>query len=112
MSIYIKKVKEKEVKKIEDYVSYTEGGIISRALVQRDNFSFTFFSFSPGEGISPYAMAGEVLIHVIEGEVSVSIGESTGKTLRSGELIAVPDNVLHGIDSSVPSKIILYIFKD
>ena len=34
------------------------------------------------------------------------------KTLKQGELIAVSDNVLNGIDSSGPSKIILYIFKD
>ena len=110
MSRFFKKVNVKEIKNILDFVNYTDGGIVSRAVVQRDNFSFTFFSFAAGEGIAEYAMEGEVLIHLLEGEVSVSI-EGEGRTLQAGDVIAVPDNTAHGIDALVPSKAILYNVK-
>ena len=110
MSRYFRKLKEKEIKTIDSFIDYGEGGIISRAVVQRDNFSFTFFSFAAGEGIAEYAHCGEVLLHLIEGEVSVSI-EGMPQTLSAGDIIAVPDNTPHGIKALVPSKAVLYIVK-
>lgn len=110
MSRFFKKLEEKKIKNILDFINYTDGGIVSRAVVQRDNFSFTFFSFAAGEGIAEYAMEGEVLIHLLEGEISVSI-EGESNILKTGDIIAVPDNTPHGIDAIVQSKAILYIVK-
>ena len=110
MSTYFRKLKKKEIKNIDSFINYADGGIISRAVVQRDKFSFTFFSFAAGEGIAEYAHCGDILVQLIEGEISVSI-EGVSHTLHAGDIIAVPDNTPHGIDASLPSKAILYIVK-
>ena len=110
MSRFFKKLNEKEIINILDYINYSDGGIVSRAVVQRDNFSFTFFSFAAEEGIAEYAHCGDVLIHLLEGEISVSI-EGMPQTLTAGDIIAVPDNTPHGIEALVPSKAVLYIVK-
>ena len=110
MSRYFRKLKEKEIKTIDSFIDYCEGGIISRAVVQRDKFSFTFFSFAAGEGIAEYAHCGEVLIHLIEGEINVSI-EGVSHKLDAGDIIAVTDNTPYGVEALTASKAVLYIVK-
>ena len=101
---------EKRDKEYRQFYQLCRRRIISRAVVQRDKFSFTFFSFAAGEGIAEYAHCGDILVQLIEGEISVSI-EGVSHTLHAGDIIAVPDNTPHGIDASLPSKAILYIVK-
>ncbi len=111
MTRYIRKCNEKEVKKIGDYAGYSEGAVISRALVQRDTFTFTFFSFSENEGISPYSMDGDTLIHVIEGKVEVGIEGDAPVNLSAGEVFAIESDVLFGIEPLTAAKIIMYCFR-
>ena len=109
MSSTFRKIRKKEVININDYIDYAEGGIISRAIVQRDNFSFTFFSFAEGEEISEYKMDGEVIIHLLEGEIEVRLDSTESHVLKQGDLIAVPDNTAHSIYADKKSKAVLYI---
>lgn len=111
MSSTFRKIRKKGIIRIIDYIDYAEGGIISRAVVQRDDFSFTFFSFAEGEEISEYIMDGDVIIHLLEGEIEVRLKNEESHFLKQGDLIAVPDKIPHSIYASEASKAAFYILK-
>ena len=111
MSDPFSKIKKKEIVQINDYVGYSEGGIISKSVVQRDSFSLTFFSFSSGEDISEYQMDGDVIVHLLEGEIEVCLDRSEYYILKKNELIVVPYKTAHSVHANVPSKAIFYIVK-
>ncbi len=91
-------------------IQYLDGGVQSRALVQRDAFSLTMFSFDAKEGISEYEMQGETWIILNEGDVEVCIGEKT-YTMKTGDSIAVPFGALLSIDAISKAKVTMMILK-
>lgn len=56
---------EKQTKlMLKDQVSYQEGQVISKTLVQNDAVSMTIFSFDKGEEISTHATGGDAMVFI------------------------------------------------
>jgi quercetin dioxygenase-like cupin family protein len=103
-------VKCNEVFDFMSLVSYLDGGVQSRALVQRDQFSVTVFSFDTDEGISEYEMQGETWLILNEGHVQVQI-EDKNYELKSGDSIAVPFGAMLGVEALSKAKMTMIILK-
>lgn len=108
---YIRNIDFEEVLDFRNLIEYVDGGVESRTLAQRDDFSITLFAFDRGEGISAYSMPGDTMIYVYEGRAEIVVGEKTKAIARKGETMVVPANVLHSLDALEQSKIMIIIVK-
>lgn len=108
---YIKNMDFEEVLNFKDLIGYVEGGVESRTLVQRDDFSMTLFAFEQGEGVSAYSMPGDTMIYVYEGETEVVIGENKKIIVQEGETVVIPPNTLHSLDVIQRAKLMIVIVK-
>ncbi|HWQ03684.1 MAG TPA: cupin domain-containing protein [Candidatus Nitrosotenuis sp.] len=93
-----------------DWVAYQEGAVVSRTLVQREKGTVTLFAFDAGQGLSEHTAPFDALVHVLEGEVEITI---SGKPLRakSGELVLMPANEPHGLKALTPFKMLLTMIR-
>ncbi|WP_347488663.1 cupin domain-containing protein [Desulfoscipio sp. XC116] len=108
---YIKNINHKEALALNNLVECVKGGVVSRTLVQRGDFSLTLFALDRGEGISAYSMPGDTMLHIYDGGVEVVLGESGRFTLQEGQTLVVPADVPHSIDAVEPAKMMIVIVK-
>lgn len=99
-----------EAFEFKSLVSYLDGGVQSRALVQREQFSVTLFSFDAVEGISEYEMQGETWLLLDEGQIEVKIEEKV-YGLKAGESLAVPFGAELGVEALTKAKMTMIILK-
>ena len=71
MSI-MKNINKAKVMVLKDQVSYQEGQIVSKTLVQNESVSITLFAFDKGEEISTHESGGDAFVTCLAGT-----GEST-----------------------------------
>ena len=88
---------EKHTKlRLKNEISYQDGQVVSKTLVQNEAVSMTLFSFDKGEEISTHAAAGDAMVTVLEGVGKFTVG---GKEfiLKEGETIIMPKDVPHAV---------------
>src|ERR1700693_5198859 len=69
-----------EVVGLIDLVSYQEGAVVSRTLVNRATGTLTLFAFDEGQGLSEHTAPFDAVAHVLEGEAESAV---SGKPLRT-----------------------------
>jgi quercetin dioxygenase-like cupin family protein len=96
--------------KIADLVSYQDGSIVSREIVRKPTGSVTVFAFDEGQGLSEHTAPFDALVHVLEGEVEITIA---GKTygLKGGEFILMPAQQPHALRALRRYKMILTMIR-
>lgn len=89
-------------------VSYQEGQIVSRTLVQNKAVSITLFAFDVGEEISSHESQGDALVYVLDGSASITVG---GKlhSLEAGQTIVMPAGIPHALEAAAPFKMLLVV---
>lgn len=102
---YIKNIEASRVLNFASLVSSGEGIVESRRFINRKDIKMTMVSLPQDEGINPYALPGDVLILILDGEVEVSLGEALF-TLCSGECIVASAGTPHGIHPVKASKVL------
>jgi len=93
-----------------DLVDYQKGRLVSLTFAETNTMSLTLFAFDQGEGLSTHTASGDALVHVLEGEVLLTIG---GKEVmaKSGEVVAIPADVPHSLNAATPFKMLLTVIK-
>ena len=71
MSI-MKNINKAKVMVLKDQVSYQEGQIVSKTLVQNESVSITLFAFDKGEEISTHESGGDAFVTCLDGESVVN----------------------------------------
>ena len=56
-----------------DLVSYQEGSIISRTIIDKDAGTLTLFAFDEGQGLSEHTAPFDALVYLLDGEAEVTI---------------------------------------
>ena len=69
-----KNIAKQEKLQLKDLVSYQEGQVVSKTLVQNEAVSMTIFSFDKGEEISTHAAGGDAMVTVLEGTGRFTVG--------------------------------------
>ncbi len=107
----IKNIESCKVFKLADLVETVPGSVESRTLVQNENFSFTFFGFDKGEGVSAFSVPGDTIIYLFEGRSVITVKERDNIELNPGDSVFVPANNVYSIDSKESSKLIIMLVK-
>ena len=85
MSI-MKNIDKARVMVLKDQVSYQEGQIVSKTLVQNEAVSITLFAFDKGEEISTHESGGDAFVTCLDGTGEITI-DGVKYELHEGESI-------------------------
>ncbi len=99
-----------EVEKLEELVSYQEGSVVSRTLIDKETGTVTLFAFDEGEGLSEHTAPYDALVYVYDGEAEITISGEP-HTVRKGETIIMPANDPHALRATTPFKMMLVMIR-
>lgn len=89
-------------------VTYQEGQIVSRTLVQNRAVSLTLFAFDTSEEISSHESKGDAMVQVLDGTAKITIGDGEYH-LTAGETMVIPAGVPHALEAVEPFKMLLTV---
>ncbi len=103
-----KNIEKQKIMRLKDLVSYQEGQVVSKTLVQNELVSVTVFSFEKGEEISTHLSGGDAMVTVLEGVGKFTIG-GEDFILNEGETIVMPKDVPHAVFGEERFKMLLTV---
>ena len=104
----IKNIDFAKVVDFDSQVQYQTGQVVSRTLSQGKNLSVTLFSFDQGEEISSHSSSGDALVHIIDGQAEITIGDELF-TVKKGEVIVIPAGIPHALLAKERFKMLLIV---
>ena len=92
--------------KLIDLVSYHEGSIVSRTIIDKTTGTLTLFAFAEGQGLSEHTAPFDALVYLLDGEAEVTI---SGKALhlKEGDMVIMPANEPHALRAIKKFKMML-----
>lgn len=108
---FIKNIEFNQVHKMKEIVKYAEGRVSSKTLVNRKDLSMSLFAFDKGEGLSTHSAPGDAMVLILEGSVSIVIGDNPAIVLVEGETAVMPANIPHALEAVEPFKMMLIVVK-
>ena len=104
----LKNIKHSEVLNLKDAVTYADGQVVSKTLIQNDGVGITIFAFAKGEGISTHESGGDALVTALDGVGKITIaGEDF--ILNAGESIVMPAKTPHAVYGEENFKMLLVV---
>lgn len=91
-------------------VGYQAGAVVSRAIVSRKTGTITLFAFDAGQGLSEHTAPFDALVHVLEGAAEIMI-DGQPFQLSDGEIILLPANRPHAVQTSSRFKMLLIMIR-
>ena len=107
MSI-MKNINKAKVMVLKDQVSYQEGQIVSKTLVQNESVSITLFAFDKGEEISTHESGGDAFVTCLDGTGEITI-DGVKYELHEGESIVMPACHPHAVLARENFKMLLVV---
>ena len=107
MSI-MKNIDKAQVMVLKDQVSYQEGQIVSKTLVQNEAVSITLFAFDNGEEISTHESGGDAFVTCLDGTGEITI-DGVKYELHEGESIVMPAKHPHAVYGKEQYKMLLVV---
>lgn len=93
-----------------DLVSYQEGAVVSKTLIDKKTGTVTLFAFGNGQGLSEHTAPFDALVQVLDGEVDIRIAGQAFQ-LKPGEIIVMPANEPHALKAISPFKMMLTMIR-
>ena len=104
----LKNIKHSEVLNLKDAVTYADGQVVSKTLVQNDGVGITLFAFAKGEGISTHESGGDALVTALDGVGKITI-DGQDFILKAGESIVMPAKTPHAVYGEENFKMLLVV---
>lgn len=104
----MKNINKSEVLVLKNEVSYQEGQIVSKTLIQNQNLSITLFAFDKGEEISTHESKGDAFVTCLDGIGEITI-DGQKYELKEGESIVMPANHPHAVFAKETFKMMLVV---
>ena len=108
MSDIMKNINKSEVLVLKDEVSYQEGQIVSKTLIQNQALSITLFAFDKGEEISTHESKGDAFVTCLDGIGEITI-DGQKYELKEGQSIVMPANHPHAVFAKETFKMMLVV---
>jgi quercetin dioxygenase-like cupin family protein len=86
-----------------------EDTIISRTFYETGKLKTILFGFTPGQELSEHTSARPAVLHFIEGEADLSLGEDF-KAARPGTWVYMEPNLPHSIVAKTKVLMVLLLF--
>jgi quercetin dioxygenase-like cupin family protein len=99
------------ISNLKNTTEYQTGSIVSRTLLHKKSGSITYFALDAGQEISEHTTPYDAMIHILEGEVEVTISNDI-HNLKEGDQIIMPANDPHALKAITPYKMTLIMMKD
>jgi len=99
-----------QVFKMADMVSYQEGSVVSRTLVNQKTGTITLFAFDAGGSLSEHTTPFDALVYDLDGEVEIKISGEPFH-LKEGDMIIMPANKPHALTALTRFKMLLVMIK-
>jgi len=99
-----------EIQKLSEMISYQDGTIVSKTLINKDMGTVTLFAFDKDQSLSEHTAPFDALLQVFDGEVDVVISDNKYH-LKTGEMILMPANVPHAVMATEKFKMMLIMIK-
>ena len=103
-----KNIDKKAKLELRDQLTYQQGQVVSKTLVQNDAVSVTLFAFEKDEEISTHESGGDAMVTVLEGTGRFTI-EGDVFTLHEGETIIMPAKKPHAVYGEERFKMLLTV---
>jgi quercetin dioxygenase-like cupin family protein len=87
-----------------------ETGILSRTLFNDDRLKVVLFGFAPGEELSEHTSSMPAILHFLQGEAMVTLGDATQEA-RLGTWVHMPKGLQHSIQAKTPVVMLLLLMK-
>ena len=91
-------------------IEYQEGSIVSRTIIDKPAGTLTAFAFDKGQALSEHTAPFDALVHVLDGEVEVTIS-GMPHAVKAGEMIIMPADAPHGLKAVSRFKMMLVMIK-
>jgi quercetin dioxygenase-like cupin family protein len=99
-----------EAVRLVNLVEYKEDSVVSRMLLNKKSGTVTLFAFDDGQGLSEHTAPFDALVHILDGEAEITI--SGRKALvKKGEIVIMPANEPHSLQSVKKFKMMLIMIK-
>ena len=85
-------------------------GILTRTLFDDDQVKAVIFGFGPGEELSEHTATRSAVLHFIQGEASLTLGNDTVEA-QAGSWIHMPPELKHSVKTKSPVIMLLLLFK-
>jgi quercetin dioxygenase-like cupin family protein len=85
-------------------------GILSRTLHDDDRLRVVLFGFSAGQELSEHTAKVPAVVHILEGEARLKLGEDTHDA-RAGAWAYMGPELAHGIYAKTPVLMLLLMLK-
>lgn len=84
--------------------------IISRTVYSDDQIKAILFAFAAGQELSEHTSSQTAILHFIQGEASLTLGEET-MAAQAGTWVQMPPHLPHSVTAKTPVVMLLLMFK-
>ncbi len=95
----------------KDLVSYSDGTVASRMVINKKSGSITLFSFDADEGLSEHTAPYDAVVTILDGECEVWVAGQTHQ-MKEGDTIIFPANVPHALSAITRFKVSLTMIRE
>ena len=95
---------------LAEAISYQQGSVVSRTIVDRKTGTVTLFAFDRGQALSEHTAPFDALFQVLDGEVRITIAGEPFQ-LKTGDAIIMPADKPHAVQAVSKFKMLLVMIK-
>jgi quercetin dioxygenase-like cupin family protein len=95
---------------LSELISYQDGAVVSRTLIDKTAETVTLFAFDDGQGLSEHTAPYDALVQVLEGTVEIKIAGNPFM-VKQGEMTIMPANKPHALTAKSRFKMLLVMIK-
>ena len=87
-----------------------DDGILTRTLFNDDDVKAVIFGFGPGEELSEHTASMPAILHFIQGEATLTLGDDTIET-QPGTWVHMTPELKHSVRTKSPVIMLLLLLK-
>ena len=91
-------------------IEFLAGSVVSKQVIKNKSGNITLFAFDEGEGLSEHTAPFDALVHVIEGNIRISIGGKNHE-LNAGNAIIMEAGIPHALHALSRVKFLLTMIR-
>lgn len=95
---------------LKDLVSYQDGAVVSKTLIDKGKGTITLFSFDKGQGLSEHTAPFDAFVQVVDGTAEITIS-GTPHAVSAGEIIIMPADHPHSLRAVEKFKMLLVMIR-
>jgi len=95
---------------LADHISYAEGAVVSKTLLDKAAGTLTLFSFDAGQGLSEHTAPFDASVQILDGEALITIDGAEVRA-RAGDLVIMPAHVPHALRAEQRFKMLLIMIR-